>query len=116
MRDMVHAIGHKDFHALGTLLETDALDMHAVMMTSRPPLHYFTDVTSEIIAWVREQRQTSTLKAYVTIDAGPNPHIICPKSDCEALARAIATKFPQCEYLIDFIGSGPVVQRAVAVE
>jgi diphosphomevalonate decarboxylase len=70
------AIQNKDFDLLAETIEMDSNMMHAVMMTSTPPLFYWTPITLEIIRSVRAWRKTGIPVAY-TIDAGPNVHVIC---------------------------------------
>lgn len=85
------AVLAKDLAALGTVIEEDAVMMHGVMMTSRPPLFYWTPATLEIIYAVRQWR-TDGLPVYFTIDAGPNVHLICESShadEVESLAQAL---------------------------
>ena len=65
--------------------------MHAVMMTSRPALYYWTSATVEVIQAVQGWRTEGTL-VYFTIDAGPNVHLICGAEDAvdvESRARAL---------------------------
>jgi diphosphomevalonate decarboxylase len=50
--------------------------MHAVMMTSNPPLMYWQSATVEIFHAVREWRSRGLPAAY-TVDAGANVHVIC---------------------------------------
>jgi diphosphomevalonate decarboxylase len=70
------SIQHKDFAALGDVMEEDCIDMHAVMMTQKPPLFYWTGVTMELIRAVHEWRNEG-IPVYFTIDAGANVHLIC---------------------------------------
>ncbi len=70
------AIQNRDFNLLAETIEMDSNMMHAVMMTSTPPLFYWTPVTLEIIRSVLSWRKTGIPVAY-TIDAGPNVHVIC---------------------------------------
>ncbi|MBI1801448.1 MAG: diphosphomevalonate decarboxylase [Chloroflexi bacterium] len=72
---MRRAILERDFQALGEIAEADALSMHAVMMTSRPSLIYWTPETVTVMRAVREWRRGG-LACYFTIDAGPNVHVI----------------------------------------
>ncbi len=72
---MRRAILERDFQRLGELAETDALMMHAVMMTSRPSLLYWTPETIAVMRAVRAWRRAG-LACYFTIDAGPNVHVI----------------------------------------
>jgi diphosphomevalonate decarboxylase len=73
------AIRDRDFAALAEIVELDSDMMHAVMMTSRPPLHYLTPASVEVISRVRSWRRAG-LQVCSTVDAGPNVHIICPET------------------------------------
>ena len=66
----------KDFRKFGQILEKEAVNMHAVMMTSSPPLFYWSPETLKIILAVQNWREEGLL-VYFTIDAGPNVHLIC---------------------------------------
>jgi diphosphomevalonate decarboxylase len=86
------AIQDRDFAALASVVELDSDMMHAVMMTSRPPLHYMTAASVEVMNQVRSWRREG-LPVCSTVDAGPNVHIICPEThirDVAERARAIA--------------------------
>jgi len=80
------AIMKRDFSKLAQVVELDSNLMHAVMMTSKPPLIYWQPATLGIMHAVQEWRQAG-LPCFYTIDAGPNVHIICP---AEAVAEAEA--------------------------
>lgn len=85
------AVLAKDLPALGTVIEEDAVMMHGVMMTSRPPLFYWLPATLAVIHAVRQWR-TEGIPVYFTIDAGPNVHLICERPHAErveSLARAL---------------------------
>lgn len=70
------AILARDLMELGPLIEADALAMHFVMMSSDPPLFYWSPATINIIKKCHEWREQG-LQVYFTIDAGPNVHLIC---------------------------------------
>lgn len=70
----------KDFTFFGILLEEEALSMHFVMMTQKPPLFYWSGKTIEIIKEIVNLRKKGT-EAYFTIDAGENIHLICLGKD-----------------------------------
>lgn len=86
------AILDRDLPALGDASEADALSMHAVMMTSRPPLLYWTPRTVGVISAVWEMRRRG-LGAWFTIDAGPNVHILTLAKDLPAVEAAIRQEF-----------------------
>lgn len=92
----------RDLAAMGALIEQDAVMMHAVMMTSRPPLYYWTPETMAVIQAVQIWRADG-VPVYFTIDAGPNVHLICEAANAaevEARARALPG-------VLDILVSGP---------
>lgn len=70
------ALSKKDLSQFGEIVETEALNMHAVMMTAAPPLFYWTDKTVKLMLLVWKWRKEG-LPVYFTIDAGPSLHLIC---------------------------------------
>ena len=70
----------KDFTKFGEILEAEAINMHAVMMTSKPALYYWTPETTRLILSLINWRDKG-LESYFTIDAGPNVHVICKGRD-----------------------------------
>ncbi len=73
------AILSRDFEAFADIVETDSNLMHAVMMTSHPPLFYWQPTTLMVMQAVREARANGMPVCY-TIDAGPNVHVVCSKT------------------------------------
>ena len=69
------AIRFKNFEKLGEIAEFDTLLMHATMMTTRPPLLYWSPVTLRVMQVVRELREEG-IPVYFTIDAGANVHVL----------------------------------------
>ena len=69
------AILQKDFNAFANIIEHDSDMMHAVMMTSTPPLMYWQSATVEIFHQVRDWRAAGLPAAY-TVDAGANVHVL----------------------------------------
>ncbi len=76
VRAVKKALEGRDFTRLGVIIEEDALSLHTVMMTSRPPILYWLPKTMEIILAVQQWRQEG-LESYFTIDAGPTVHLLC---------------------------------------
>jgi diphosphomevalonate decarboxylase len=70
------AILARDLAALGEIMEADAVMMHAIAMTSRPPVYYWTPGTLRILRAVVAWRAEG-LPVYYTVDAGPNVHCMC---------------------------------------
>ena len=80
------AILRRDFSALAEIIELDSDMMHAVMMTSRPPLFYWQAMTLSVMQAVRDARAKGLPICY-TIDAGPNVHAITEAAEAERAAR-----------------------------
>jgi diphosphomevalonate decarboxylase len=81
------AILGRDFDVLAEVTELDCHLMHAVMMTSTPPLMYWQGASLAVMHAVRDWRQAG-LPIFYTLDAGPNVHCICPaQSAAEVCAR-----------------------------
>lgn len=92
------ALGQKDFTKFGEILEAEAINMHAVMMTSNPPLLYWNPMTIEIINSVWKLRD-SGVEVYFTIDAGPNIHLICQAKDMIKINTTLK-KLPSVKFTI----------------
>jgi diphosphomevalonate decarboxylase len=82
------AILTRDFEALAAVAELDSDMMHAVMMTSSPPLLYWRPATLTVMAAVRTWRKAGLPVCY-TIDAGPNVHVFCPADQGEQVAHRL---------------------------
>jgi len=70
------AVLAKDFSSFAQVVELDCNLMHAVMMTSEPPLMYWQPATLAVMQAVKIWRSEG-IEACYTIDAGPNVHVLC---------------------------------------
>src|SRR5258706_3456695 len=82
------SLKHKDFASFRGVLEAEAINMHAVMMTSVPALHHWNPMNLEVMNSVIQLRQ-SGMECYFTIDAGPNVHIICEGKNREKIKNQL---------------------------
>ncbi len=81
------AIQDRNFDALAKVTELDSNMMHAVMMTSDPPLFYWQPQSLAIMKAVQSW-QNEGLSVTYTLDAGPNVHVITTKQNMgEVLSR-----------------------------
>lgn len=76
------ALLQRDFNTLAEIVERDSNLMHAVMMTSSPPLLYWQPATLAVMQAVQTWRAEG-LEVCYTIDAGPNVHVLCPSASQE---------------------------------
>lgn len=99
-------IEERDLSLLGPVLEEEAIDLHLIAMSSRPPIFYWSPGTVAVLRTVRELRQEG-LEAWATLDAGANVHVICdPDSESDVAERL--ENLPSVGFVIrDGVGSGP---------
>lgn len=83
------AIQKRDFAELSEIMELDSTMMHAVMMTSTPPLFYWSPVTLHLLRTVASWRK-SGIPVAASVDAGPNVHLICETSSAAAVAKRLS--------------------------
>lgn len=76
------ALLERDFPVFAEIVEQDCNLMHAVMMTSIPPLNYWHPGTLDVMRAVQFWRREGMQVCY-TIDAGPNVHVICPTAEAK---------------------------------
>lgn len=112
LQQTLEALKERDFRRLGMLMETEALEMHAVAMSSRPPVFYFDQEVSEFLAWLREERQRRDLPVYFTMDAGPNVHVLCESKNVHHVEALLQERFPSKQIFHDAVGRGPVIETA----
>jgi diphosphomevalonate decarboxylase len=78
----------KDFKNFGELLEAEALELHAIMLTSIPSLIYLLPESLRIMHMVKKWRQEG-LSVYFTVNTGQDIHLICQKKDVEKIVRKL---------------------------
>lgn len=100
------AIAERDLALLGPVLEEEAVDLHLIAMSSRPPVFYWAPGTVAVLRTVRELRQEG-LAAWATMDAGANVHVICDAASEEDVAERLES-LPAVGFVIqDCTGKGP---------
>jgi diphosphomevalonate decarboxylase len=82
------AILQRDFDALAQVMELDSNLMHAVIMTSSPPVLYWQPGTLAVMQAVTAWRRQGLPVAF-TIDAGPNVHAICQGEAADEVMRQL---------------------------
>lgn len=87
-KDIRKAILDDDFSEVGRIAEENCKYMHAVMMTSDPPLFYWHPDTLRLIKSIQRIRKEG-LECYFTVDAGPNVHCLCRGEDTYELQKML---------------------------
>lgn len=86
------AITQRDFHLFGKTVESNALNIHALMLSAWPPISY---ALPDTVAWMHEiwSKRAAGLAVYFTQDAGPNLKLIFLRKD----QQLIKEHFPAVE-------------------
>ncbi|KAA5828034.1 diphosphomevalonate decarboxylase [Algibacter amylolyticus] len=110
LSDMISILKEGDLDAFIALVESEALTLHAMMMTSMPYFILMKPNTLEIINKIWEYRKTSGSKVCFTLDAGANVHVLYPEKEAEKTLEFIQNELlAYCQggqYICDQIGIG----------
>lgn len=100
-----------DWNSFIEVAESEAMSLHALMMSSSPGFILMEPSTIEVIRRIRDYRRQSTKPLCFTLDAGPNVHLIYRRGDkIEITAFITAELIPLCEsgaWIDDGAGTGP---------
>lgn len=107
---LLNILGTGDFMELADLIESEALTLHAMMMTSNPHFMLFKGGSISVIRKVMELRAAGHPISF-TLDAGANVHLIYPQSFTQEAMDIIQSELVDfCQdqrYICDEIGRGP---------
>lgn len=96
-----------------SVMEEEALTLHAMMMTGRPGYLLMQPGTISILHSVRAFRKESGLRLGFTLDAGANVHLLYADSDARLVEPYIYSDLIKyCEndsVIMDRMGEGPVM-------
>lgn len=108
---MVDILRKGNVEEFGEMLESEALTLHALMMSSRPPYLLIRPNTIAVIERLQDFRAKTKVPLYFTLDAGPNLHLLYPHAYAAEVKTFIRGELlPFCEdqmYLADRVGKGP---------
>ncbi len=100
----------KNFPALGELIEAEALEMHAVMLTSTPSLIYWLPGTMEVIHAVKRWRKED-LQVYFTVNTGQDIHLICKREDMNEVVKRTTELSSVQNTIVNFPAVGTQLQN-----
>ncbi|MCG8458480.1 MAG: diphosphomevalonate decarboxylase [Holophagales bacterium] len=100
------ALAEHDFPSLGEAIETDAIELHCVAMTSIPAIYYWKPPTLAVLEAVRGLRRDG-VPAYATLDAGANVHVICEPASEPQVAERLGRIQGVSSVIRDGVGEGP---------
>jgi diphosphomevalonate decarboxylase len=92
------------------IVESEALTLHAMMMTSMPYFILMKPNTLEIINKIWKFRNENNIPVCFTLDAGANVHVLYPENDKEIILQFIKDELvgycQNGQYICDEIGFG----------
>lgn len=101
----------KDFTMFGEMIESEALELHAIMLTSHPSLIYWLPGTIQVMRTVKKWRSEG-LEVYFTVNTGQDIHLIAQEKDVEKLN----IKIREIELVRDIIVNKPSEGARLATE
>jgi diphosphomevalonate decarboxylase len=103
-------IASGDLKAFVTIVESEALTLHAMMMTSMPYFILMKPNTLEIINRIWKYREENESNICFTLDAGANVHVLFPEAEKEQVYEFIKSELvAYCQnghYICDSVGKG----------
>jgi len=105
------AMGEGDWEGFISILEEEALTLHALMMAGQPGYLLMQPGTLSIIRRIREYREGTGTRLGFTLDAGASVHLLYPGAEAASVESFIRSELAgYCEegrVIYDRIGTGP---------
>ena len=111
IKNLLAALKSGDLDTFINITESEALQLHALMMCSNPSFILMKPNTLRIIEEVRTFRNETQIPLCFTLDAGPNVHLLYPDSEAEKVESYIKSELlkycNQGRWIADHVGDGP---------
>lgn len=98
-------IKEKNFTEFGELIEAEALELHAIMLTQFPPLLYWLPGTVKVMRAVRSWRK-EWFPVYFTVNTGQDVHLIVEKKNIDQLKKLLSDIDDVRETIINYPSGG----------
>jgi len=109
---LITVLENGNFSEFIKIVESEALSLHAMMMTSMPYFILMKPNTLQIINKIWEYRRDTKSNVCFTLDAGANVHVLFPENEKESIDTFIKNELAEfCkngEYISDHVGFGAV--------
>ena len=111
IKNLLLALKSGDLDTFINITESEALQLHALMMCSSPSFILMKPNTLGIINEIRAFRNETQIPLCFTLDAGPNVHLLYPESEAEKVKHFIndnlAAYCVDNKWIADRVGDGP---------
>jgi diphosphomevalonate decarboxylase len=103
------ALANRDMATFGALVEHEAMEVQAIMMSGEPSALYLQGSTISLIHHLRSWREDDGVPVWFTLDAGPNLHVLCEGRHAAEVKRRLVAVAPHAEILENRPGPGVTV-------
>ena len=111
IKDLLTALKFGDLGTYINITESEALQLHALMMCSNPSYILMKPNTLHLINEIRQFREETHIPLCFTLDAGPNVHLLYPENEADKVDRFIKNDLvTYCDkgcWIVDHVGDGP---------
>ena len=111
IRHLLSTLKAGDLDTFIDITESEALQLHALMMCSNPSYILMKPNTLNLINEIRAFREETKIPLCFTLDAGPNVHLLYPESEAKKVDGFIKNKLVHyCDenrWIADHVGDGP---------
>lgn len=95
----------RQFSEFGEMVEAEALELHAIMITSSPSLIYWQPETVKMMKLVKKWRSEG-LQVYFSLNTGQDMHIICEKKNIAQLTANLGSVPEVKEFIVNYPSNG----------
>ena len=111
IKNLLTALKSGDLDTFINITESEALQLHALMMCSNPSFILMKPNTLKIIEEIRNFRNETKIPLCFTLDAGPNVHLLYPKNEAdkvdEFIRNVLSSYCAGNHWIADRVGDGP---------
>ena len=111
IKNLLTALKSGDLDTFINITESEALQLHALMMCSNPSFILMKPKTLSIINEIRVFRNETKIPLCFTLDAGPNVHLLYPEQEADKVEAFIKNKLVnycvEGRWIADYVGDGP---------
>ena len=111
IKNLLTALKSGDLDTFINITESEALQLHALMMCSNPSFILMKPNTLNLINEIREFREETKIPLCFTLDAGPNVHLLYPEQEADKveyyIKNVLADYCDKERWIADRVGEGP---------
>ena len=111
IKNLLVALQSGDLDTFINITESEALQLHALMMCSHPSFILMKPNTLNLINEIRQFREETKIPLCFTLDAGPNVHLLYPEKEADKvdgfIRNVLSSYCAGGRWIADRVGDGP---------